>query len=210
MANCCPKVPLNRTALAYISSRLKNVIRLLKTRLEPSHILAIDMKMRFEFSKTQLKRYQKIAHIVSIFCFLIGLAFILVVSNDLGGFSGYITKIGMILAYATFILFLFDKLHIKPYKNTEKYFFEINEDNCIFSHPENKSNFLPEQYQFKINDIKSMKFREVEGLEELYLTINDPKRMGYILKIWGFENIRQILNELQMLLNIRDRNNPNS
>ena len=124
--------------------------------------------MRYEFSKTQLKRYQNIAHIVSIFCFLVGLVLILVVSNDLGGFSGYITKLGMILAYAAFILFLFDKLHIKPYKNTEKYFFKINEDNCICSHPENKNNFLPEQYQFKIKDIKSMKFREVEGLEETF------------------------------------------
>jgi len=166
--------------------------------------------MRFEFSKTQLKRYQKIAHIVSIFCFLVGLVIILVASNDLVGLSGYITKLGMIIAYAAFILFLFDKLHIKPYKNTKKCFFKINEDNCIFSHPDNKVNFLPEQYQFKIKDIKSMKFHEVEGLEELILTINDPKRMGYILKVWGFENMRQISNELQKILNIRNRSNPNS
>ena len=161
--------------------------------------------MRYGFSKTQIKRYQKIANIVSIFCFLVGMVLILVLSNDLDGLSGYIAKLGMILAYAAFILVLFDKLHVKPYKDTKKYFFEINEDNCVLSHPENKGNFLPEQYQFKIKDIKSMKFREVEGVEELFLTINDPKRMNYILKIWGFENMHQITNKIQMLINIRKR-----
>lgn len=160
--------------------------------------------MRYEFSKTQLMRYQRIAYIVSIFCFLVGLILILVVFYSLNELSGYLFKVGMIVVYAAFILFLFDKLHIKPFRNTRNYFFEVNDNEFVLSHPANKDNCLPQQFHFSVDDIKSLKVREVEGFQEMFLEISKPK-LNLNIKIWGFENMRQLFYDIQKLMNIRDR-----